>query len=97
MRKIRGTFNAWLGHLFWQEWRGQMGETSKHFNAVFGWCWCGVLGEWQYRLLYWKLRPTRRRLIPQVQAPRRLFYSAGFVLTGRGRHDVYNFNSGRWF
>ena len=60
-----------------------MDELFQTLGAVYGWCWCKLLREYHWRMLYWPVTVAGLRG-PQKRWLRRLFILAGFMSQHRG-------------
>jgi len=97
MSKRKGiTVSEYIGRIFWQGWAVSMTELPRSLGAVFGWCWFGWLGEYEYCLLYWRPASAVSSRKPCAVSARRMGYWSGFKSRARGIHGTYNFHSGRW-
>lgn len=53
-------------------------------DLVHGWCYCRILDEWDYRLLYAKVWNVLHRVSQWIRQLE--FYTSGFMSESRGLH-----------
>ena len=65
-------------------------------GAIYNWVYDKIYKCYIWKLCYWK-KVIEKSLKVFLLERKPLFYTSGFSDEARGRHWIYNINTGRWY